>query len=134
MKKRAFCLITMIAATSSLLFADPTSGGGANTPSPAIPPNQQGQGQMMQGQMMQAPDCSQLTQDEQNFAAQIMNMNNRTLFCNQFTSQERQQAMQMMGQKDSSGNAISADQAVQQVLGSGAQQTTRANRGCPVKQ
>jgi hypothetical protein len=132
MKKRAFCLIIMIAATSTLLFADPTSSGGSNTPSPAIPPNQQGQ--MMQGQMMQAPDCSQLTQDEQNFAAQVMNMNNRAMFCNQFTPQQRQQAMQMMGQQDSSGNAMSADQAVQQVMGSSAQQTTRASRGCPVKQ
>ena len=91
-----------------------------------------------QGQTPINPECGKLTQSEQNFSSQIMDMNNRTMFCSQFTMQQRQQAMQLMGQPDSSGNIMNADQAVQEVMGSGttAPMTQPKMRspsgGCPV--
>lgn len=91
-----------------------------------------------QGQTPVNTDCNNLSQSEQNFSAQIMDAQNRTAFCSQFTMQQRQQAMQLMGQPDSSGNIMNADQAVQEVLGSGAavpmtQQNMRSSSGgCPV--
>ncbi len=83
--------------------------------------------------------CAKLTSDEQNFANQMMDMNNRNMFCTQFTKQQRQQAMRMMGQQDSAGNTMNADQSVQQVMQMGGmspmsnQQKSRASGGCPVK-
>ncbi len=134
MKKFAFCVSALALAAGSQLFAAPASANGATGQQPASGSAQQGQ------MMMQSPNCSQLTQTEQNFAAQIMDMNNRTMFCTQFTAQQRQQAMQMMGQPDSSGNTMNADQAVQQVMGSGSmpspatQPRPRTSGGaCPVK-
>jgi hypothetical protein len=124
MKKFAFCLSSLIATASASLFAAPASYGSNGT------------GQ--QGQMMQTPDCSQLRPDEQIFAAQIMDMNNRAMFCSQFSRQQRQQAMQMNGQRDDSGNVMNADQAVQQAMGSAPMMTPStqqksSNGGCPVQ-
>jgi hypothetical protein len=118
MKKLILCLTTFAAAGSSL-FAAPASQSG----------------QTMQSQQGQAADCSQMSVDEQNFAAQLTDMNNKMMFCSQFTAQQRQMAMQMMGQTDAAGNMITADQAVMQVMGMGASTTqTRSGGGCPVKQ
>ncbi len=134
MKKFAYCLGALAATAGLQLFAAPASANGATGQQPANGASQQGQ------MMMQTPNCNQLTPAEQNFAAQIMDMNNKTMFCTQFTAQQRQQAMQMMGQTDSSGNKMNADQAVQQVMGSGSmstpatQQKPRTSGGaCPVK-
>ncbi|MGC1878471.1 MAG: hypothetical protein WA347_06880 [Rhabdochlamydiaceae bacterium] len=109
MKKITFFLSPLILAATSTLFA------GSNNS------NQKGSGKAPLGQMQdqtmnQTPDCSQLTADEQNFANQLMDMNNRSMFCTRFTPQQRQQAMQMMGQTDTSGNMMNADQAVQRVM------------------
>jgi hypothetical protein len=125
MKKCVISFSALITAISSSLFAEPVV---LAKPAPVYGA-QQGQ--------TATPDCSQLNQAEQNFAAQIMDINNRAMFCSQFSIQERQQAMQMMGQPDSSGNLMNADQAVQQVMGSGSmpmsQQKPRSSGGCPVK-
>lgn len=72
--------------------------------------------QQMQ-QMMQPPaNCSNLTPDEQNFSYQLTNPNNQSMFCSQFTPDQRMQAMQMAGQPMAGGNTMSPDQAVQQVM------------------
>jgi hypothetical protein len=98
---------------------------------------QQGQTQMQgQGQtqmMAPAPDCSQLNPDEQDFANQITDTNNKSTFCSQFTPQQRKQAMQMMNQPDAQGNMMNADQSVQQVMINSGQRRTRTGGGCPVK-
>lgn len=127
MKKFAFCLSTLVATAATSLFAQTPSAGGSST-------------QTQQGQTMNQPSaCSQLTTEEQNFAAQVMDMNNKSMFCSQFTAQQRQQAMQMMGQPDPTGKMMTADQAVQQVMGStgtspaGTQAKPRTGGGCPVK-
>jgi hypothetical protein len=122
MRKTAlFCALILAAGAS--LFAAPKGK------------TQLGQQNMNMDQMA---DCSQLTPDEQNFANQMMDMNNRNMFCTQFTPQQRRQAMQMMGQQDSSGNMMNADQSVQQVMQMGGmtpmnQQKNRSTGGCPVK-
>jgi hypothetical protein len=130
MKRIAFFLAPLILAATPTLFAD-----GNDT-------KQRGSGQTLLGQMQdqtmnQIPDCSQLTADEQNFANQLMDMNNRTMFCTQFTSLQRQQAMQMMGQIDASGNMMDADQSVQKVMQRNMapmnQQQRSSSSGCPVK-
>lgn len=121
MKKCTIGLSVFIASIACSLFA---------AQAPANAPAQAGQNM----------NCSQLSQAEQNFAAQIMDMNNKMMFCSQMTMQQRQQAMQMMGQPDSSGNVMNADQAVQQVMGSSpmmAPQTqpksNASSGGCPVQ-
>jgi|HubBroStandDraft_4_1064222.scaffolds.fasta_scaffold146576_3 hypothetical protein len=94
------------------------------------------QGQMNQQQMMMnAPDCAQLTPTEQNFANQINDVNSKMMFCTQFTQQQRRQAMQMMGTTGASGNMMTADEAVQQVMqnNGGMPQRSRSSGGCPVK-
>jgi hypothetical protein len=133
MKKATFFLSALVITASSSLFAASknTSQKGSGKP-------QLGQMQGQQGQMMNQSDCTNLTPEEQNFANQVNDMNKRTMFCTQFTPQQRQQAMQMMGQTDASGNMITADQAVTQVMQSGgmspmSQQRGRSSGGCPVK-
>jgi hypothetical protein len=131
MKRTAFFLSTLVITASSSLF-------GASNSS-----NQKGSGKVQLGQIqeqtMNQPDCSRMTADEQNFANQLMDMSNKSMFCTQFTPQQRQQAMQMMGMQDTSGNMMTADQAVQQVMQTNgmapmSQQRTRSSGGgCPVK-
>jgi hypothetical protein len=99
----------------------------------AANPQQEGQEKML----AQAADCSTMSVAEQSFANQLNDMNNRAAFCTQFTPQQRQQAMQMNGQLDSSGNMMNPDQAVQQVMQTNPtpamQQRKRTGGGCPVK-
>jgi hypothetical protein len=81
-----------------------------------------------QTMQMQPADCSNMSADEQSFANQLMDSNNKMLFCSQFTPQQRQQAMQMNGAKNASGNAMNADDAVQQVM-----QTSSTSPMAPAK-
>ena len=128
MKKMVVFGAVVIAASASL-FAAPKGKAGLG---------QQGQ-QNQNMSMDQMADCTQLMADEQNFANQLTDMNNRNMFCTQFTPQQRRQAMQMTGQQDASGNMMSADQSVQQVMQSGGTAPTmnpqkgKATGGCPVK-
>ena len=62
------------------------------------------------------PACNALSMDEQDFAGQIMDSHNQKMFCSQFTSQQRGEAMRMLGTSDASGNKMSADAAVKQVM------------------
>ncbi len=61
------------------------------------------------------------------------------MFCSQFTAQQRRQAMQMMDQPDASGNMMTADESVQQVMMSSGMTPPATNAkprtggGCPVK-
>jgi hypothetical protein len=130
MKKTALFLSALAVATSASLFAASNSTAQKGSGKASL-------GQMQDQTMNQNPDCSQMTSDEQNFANQMMDMNNKSMFCTQFTPQQRQQAMQMMGQPDASGNLMNADRAVQQVMqNSGMTPSTRARSssgGCPVK-
>ncbi len=134
MKKTVFFLSVLAIAASSSLFGASIS---ANQKGSGKAQLGQMQGQQDQGRMTQ-PDCTQLTPDEQNFANQVNDMNNKMMFCTQFTSQQRQQAMQMMGQMDATGNMMTADQAVKQVMQNNgmtpmSQQKSRSSGGCPVK-
>lgn len=80
-----------------------------------------------------AADCSQMSADEQDFSTQLSDTN-KSLFCSQFTPQQRMQAMQMTGQPDSLGNTMTADQSVQKVMQMGGiQPKKRTGGGCPVK-
>ena len=131
MKKNACFLTAFIAVVACPLFAAQKGNGKA--------PLGQMQGQTDENQMMMGqPDCTKLTADEQNFAYQIMDMNNKSMFCTQFTSQQRSQAMQMMGKTDAAGNIMTADMAVKQVMQNNGmkpmpQQQGRSPGGCPVK-
>jgi uncharacterized membrane protein len=128
MKKYILSLSACVISASSLFAA----AGNSNRQKQPASVAQQGQAQMM----TPPADCSKMSADEQNFASQMSDMNNKSMFCSQFTPQQRQQAMQMMGQPDASGNMMSADQAVQQVMQSSTpstQRRTRAGGGCPVK-
>jgi hypothetical protein len=139
MKKTAFFLSVLIIASSSFLFAESTSVNQRGSGKAQLGQMQGQQGQQMNGQqMLNEPDCTKLTPDEQNFAYQINDMNNKMMFCTQFTAQQRQQAMQMTGQSDASGNIMTADQAVQQVMQTNGmtpmtQQRGRSSGGCPMK-
>lgn len=122
MKKIAFSLSGLL-AFSSLFAAAP------------LPPRASSQ---VKGQTPVADECSHLSQAERSFSSQIMDTKNKTMFCSQFTMQQRKQAMQLMDQPDSSGNTMNADQAVQEVMGSGAmvpmtpQKMKPSGGGCPV--
>ncbi len=139
MKKTAFFLSILVIVANSSLFAASKSSNQKGSGKAQLGQMQgQQEQQMNQGQMMNQPDCTKLTADEQNFANQINDMNNKTMFCTQFTPQQRQQAMQMMGQTDASGNMMTADQAVNQVMQNSGmtpmtQQRGRSSSGCPVK-
>ena len=123
--KKHILFLSMLGISASSLFAAAANSNGSNP--------QEGQEKML----AQAADCSTMSIAEQSFANQLNDMNNRTAFCTQFTPQQRQQAMQMNGQLDSSGNMMSADQAVQQVMQMNStpamQQGKRTGGGCPVK-
>lgn len=127
MKKMAFCLNTLLAFLGFSLIAA--------APAP-LPPRS---ATPAQGQTPVATDCSHLSQREQDFSAQITDPKKRAAFCSEFTMQQRQHAMQLMGQPDSSGNLMNADQAVQEVMGSGTmvpmtqQNMNSSGGGCPVK-
>lgn len=93
-------------------------------------PNETPQNDRMQRAM---PDCSKLSVEEQHFANQLADRNNRSIFCLQFTPQQRQQAMQMMEQANASGgDTMSADQAVQQVIRTSPSQRKQGG-ACPMK-
>ena len=93
MKKIPVFLTVVIATAGALLNAAP--------PPPAAP---------------SVPGCSQLPADQQSFAAQLTSQDNQIMFCTKFTPQLRQQAVQKMGKPDPSGNKITADQAVEQIM------------------
>lgn len=116
MKEFTGGLSILIAVSCGSLFAAPVS----------TPPS-----------IVQGPDCTQLTEAEQDFAAQIMDMNNKTAFCSQFTLEQRDQCMQLLGQPDNNGNPMNADQACMQVMGSNTpmtqQKSTGVRGGCPVQ-
>lgn len=59
-------------------------------------------------------DCSNLTEDEQNFAQQ-MSPANQMMFCQKFNQKQRSKAMDMAGTMDNNGKMMTADMAVQKV-------------------
>lgn len=132
--KKTVCFFSACIITASSLFA--ATNNNISQKKGNVPVGQAQQGGQMKSQ---APDCSKLTPEEQNFSYQLMNANNKMMFCNQFTSEQRQDAMQMMGQTTSSGAMMTADQAVQQVMQDngmmpmGMQKGKAAGGACPVK-
>jgi hypothetical protein len=82
--------------------------------------------------VMKTADCMSLSPAEQQFASQL-NMSNKDIFCGKFNSAQRSKAMQMMGQPDASGAAMSADAAVQKVQQEMPAQPKTSGGGCPVK-
>ena len=81
----------------------------------------------------QPMDCSNMSQEMQQFASQL-NTTNKKMFCGQFTDGQRASAMQMSSVPDTSGMTMSPDMAVQKVAGaSGASPQQKNPTGCPVK-
>ena len=91
-------------------------------------------------QMMQSPDCSSLSMDEQSFASQLNDTNAMT-FCSTMTPAQRQKAMQMNGTRGPSGKKMTPDDAVQSVMkssnmqgsGQGAGKNQKSSSACPVQ-
>lgn len=119
MKKYVLFSSVVIFSASSLFAGSGQSGKTAQQAQPQT--------------MAPAANCSQLSADEQKFSSKLTD-SNKMMFCSQFTSEQRVQAMQITGQPDVNGKIISADQAVQQVGQARATQPKkRAGGGCPVK-
>ncbi len=100
MKKLAIALICL----PSLFFAQPSSGGMSLYGS--------------QSQQGPAADCSHLSRNEQAFAAQLSAMH-KNVFCQQFSPQQRQDAMSLVKMKDplnTSPGKITPDHAVEIIL------------------
>ena len=123
MKKVLFAVLLAVGAFS-LLQAQPSKQMGT------------------QGGSMSMADCSSLSMNEQQFAAQL-GMMARTAFCTKFNQNQRATAMQMSGTVMPSGYTMTPDEAVikvardnnlmptmQQQGGSNAPGTSG---GCPVK-
>ena len=79
-------------------------------------------------------DCSNMSMDMQQFAAQL-SMANKRMFCGQFSDAQRSAAMQYVGKPDASGNMMNANQAVQKVAADNnmTPSTQKSPTGCPVK-
>lgn len=79
-------------------------------------------------------DCSNMSMDMQQFAAQLNAMNKR-MFCGQFNASQRSTAMQYASQQDSNGNnMMNANQAVQKVAAeNNMTPSQKSPTGCPVK-
>jgi hypothetical protein len=89
----------------------------------------------MQNEIAANPmDCSNMSMDMQQFAAQLNTMNKK-MFCGQFNASQRSTAMQYAAQQDSNGNnMMSADQAVQKVAAdNNMKPAQKTPTGCPVK-
>lgn len=146
MNKQAFYAATaFVAALCGSVYAAPKTTSQAPTnPSATQPPSQAPQTQVIQPNPSQAPvDCTHLTADQMTFAGQFTDMNLKSAFCTQLTSDQRQKVMAMTYQPDATGNLLSADQAMQKFMQSnnmqvpGAPPATstpqRSGGGCPVK-
>lgn len=79
-------------------------------------------------------NCTALSSDMQEFAAQLSD-SNRKVFCNSFNDVQRSTAIQLSSQPDSAGNMMSADQAVMKVARDNNITIPSASQGsgCPVK-
>jgi hypothetical protein len=80
-------------------------------------------------------DCSNLSADEQQFAAQL-SAPNKAIFCGQLTPAQRMAAMQMVRTPDATGAMLTPDQAVQRVAPAPAPAPSSQPQnagGCPVQ-
>ena len=141
MKKNAFFLSALV-ITASCGANDKDRNGGNQSEIAAAGMSQGQQNPMTpsMGMPPAGPNCTALTPNEQVFAGQIMEMDNKMMFCSQFTPQQRQMAMQMVGKPDAAGNKMSADGAVQQVMQTNGMMAPAASPkgrpsggSCPVK-
>ena len=83
--------------------------------------------------MQKTMDCSMMSPDMQEFAAQLT-QDNKALFCGKFTDGQRASAMQMTSTEVSPGMTMSPDEAVQKISGaSGSNPQGKSPKGCPVK-
>lgn len=87
-------------------------------------------------QTMSPGDCSDMSQDEQDFAAQLNDVN-AMMFCSKMTSDQRQKAMKMTGMRGPSGTKMTPDDAVQNVMKKNGMQDAgknqRGSNACPVQ-
>ena len=138
-KCKTLCLAVVGIMATCGLYAAPSKSSRAVTQGKT---NGAPNGVQPQGQSS-APataDCSTMTDDEQQFANQIMDPNLKMMFCNKFTPDQRSTAMQMMNQPDAQGNMMTSDQCVQKVMQDNnmmmpmmRQQKSGGTGGCPVK-
>ena len=98
----------------------------------------QGQGMMDQKQGMMSMDCSGMSADMQQFSSQLSPANMK-MYCGKFNDDQRQAAMQMNGQMDASGSAMTPNGAVEKIakdnnmMPAAATPGSRPGGACPVK-
>lgn len=119
-----------IVTLSTLVLLSATSGLISQTPTTVMPPQP--------GMTNPVAGCSSMSQDEQDFAAKLLDMNNQVIFCSQFSPGQRQQAMDLAGKPDATGNMVSADDAVAQTMqgssaGAGTTSKRKPGGACPMK-
>jgi hypothetical protein len=114
--KKVFCNeLTASQRAEAMDRAKRTSSKGAKTMTPdqAVMSVAVGEDTMSSNSM--SSDCSSLTMKEQQFANKLSN-SNRMMFCNQFDSSQRADAMDMANETDTWGaKMMTPDQAVMQV-------------------
>ena len=121
MKNKMTLVIALMVPTFSALFA------ADNNNTMMAPKNN-----TMQQQMSPMGDCSQLTTDEQSFAAKLTSTNAMN-FCSKMNPSQRQRAMQMTTTPDASGTMMNPNDAVQKVMQDNGMTQSRSGGACPVK-
>lgn len=122
-------LIKIILITA---FSLPLYSAAKNPPSKTPPPKKPNQ-QLADDQMISPNQCSALTQDEQNFAKNLNDMN-AMMFCTKMSPVQRQKAMQMSTMRGPNGNKMTPDDAVQNVMGTNPNNGRQRGTGaCPVQ-
>ncbi len=119
-----------MARLAALLLFTAQFGLSAQMAPPALPPQA--------GMTNPVAGCSEMSQEEREFAAKLLDMNNQTIFCSQFSPGQRQQAMDLAGKPDANGNTQSADDAVSQTMqgaspAAGATSKRKPGGACPLK-
>jgi hypothetical protein len=119
--KKVFTTILLVASCSSFLLS-------ADNKNKNPPKKQYGDTPMMSQDM-----CSDLTDEEQNFAA-MLNNNNAMTFCSKMSPMQRQKAMQMSATAGPAGvPRMSPDDAVQAVMQGNTMTRPRGAGACPVQ-
>ncbi|MBY0529172.1 MAG: hypothetical protein K2P51_03175 [Rhabdochlamydiaceae bacterium] len=99
------------------------SGVCADDPMTPMQPSTQSQPSQVQGPV----DCSNLSKEEQLFASQMTDWNNRSVFCAKLNSEQRRAIMELSSKPNSSGVLMTPDQALLQYM----QQNAMTPEGTP---
>lgn len=136
-KAQKWTVLALFCMAGSFATAAPTVGYGNSNGNGNSPKNGTQQ-QQQQPKSNQMADCSNLSSDEQDFVDEL-NTNNKMMFCNKFSSAQRNSAMDMSGTMGKDGKLMTNDQAVEKVARDNSMMmpakpsTTRPGGSCPVK-